>query len=315
MRRLKATIEPTGTLTPAEAPSPATSAGSCSATASSTPASTATTRASSAWSPRSPPTSTQTPTARGSPRSTGNGSGAILCVHEDEHDGQAAHAARRAEGARPRRRRHARRRGHPPRPPARLPHAHALDQRQPAPRAPHLRARRLHARPSPSRERSFGARPRRPDLVAYPQAMNRDELRALQAPLKSRYKDDPTEAFITLKAKGTRRRRRLLQRRDRPRDRPGRPAPAHGRRRQPAVLAATCCSRRSSPARASRCRRSPRRSRSRSPTASVYAEGDLDFRGTLGVDKEAPVGFSDIRLRVRARHAAPTTSSSPRCSS
>ena len=28
----------------------------------------------------------------------------------------------------------------------------------------------------------------------------------------------------------------------------------------------------------------------------VHAEGDLDFRGTLGVDREAPVGFSDIRL-------------------
>ena len=28
----------------------------------------------------------------------------------------------------------------------------------------------------------------------------------------------------------------------------------------------------------------------------VYAEGDLDFRGTLGVDREAPVGFSSIRL-------------------
>ena len=29
---------------------------------------------------------------------------------------------------------------------------------------------------------------------------------------------------------------------------------------------------------------------------SVRAEGDLDFRGTLGVDKEAPVGFQAIRL-------------------
>ena len=28
----------------------------------------------------------------------------------------------------------------------------------------------------------------------------------------------------------------------------------------------------------------------------VHAEGDLDFRGTLGVDKEAPVGFEEIRL-------------------
>ena len=29
---------------------------------------------------------------------------------------------------------------------------------------------------------------------------------------------------------------------------------------------------------------------------TVRAEGDLDFRGTLGVDKEAPVGFKNIRL-------------------
>ena len=31
--------------------------------------------------------------------------------------------------------------------------------------------------------------------------------------------------------------------------------------------------------------------------ARVRAEGDLDFRGTLGVDREAPVGFRAIRLR------------------
>ena len=31
--------------------------------------------------------------------------------------------------------------------------------------------------------------------------------------------------------------------------------------------------------------------------ASVQVEGDLDFRGTLSVDKNAPVGFKDIRLR------------------
>ena len=30
--------------------------------------------------------------------------------------------------------------------------------------------------------------------------------------------------------------------------------------------------------------------------ARVYAEGDLDFRGTLGVERAAPVGFRDIRL-------------------
>jgi uncharacterized OsmC-like protein len=32
--------------------------------------------------------------------------------------------------------------------------------------------------------------------------------------------------------------------------------------------------------------------------ASIEAEGDLDFRGTLGVSKEVPVGFQDIRLKI-----------------
>lgn len=31
-------------------------------------------------------------------------------------------------------------------------------------------------------------------------------------------------------------------------------------------------------------------------TGTVHAEGDLDFRGTLGVDKQAPVGFRAVRL-------------------
>ncbi len=31
----------------------------------------------------------------------------------------------------------------------------------------------------------------------------------------------------------------------------------------------------------------------------VYAEGDLDFRGTLAVSKETPVGFKDIRLKFK----------------
>jgi uncharacterized OsmC-like protein len=38
-------------------------------------------------------------------------------------------------------------------------------------------------------------------------------------------------------------------------------------------------------------------SRDRRPVGSVHAEGDLDFRGTMAVSKEVPVGFSDIRLR------------------
>jgi uncharacterized OsmC-like protein len=37
----------------------------------------------------------------------------------------------------------------------------------------------------------------------------------------------------------------------------------------------------------------------------VSAEGDLDFRGTLGVSREAPVGFRDIRLRFDLDTDAP----------
>ena len=38
---------------------------------------------------------------------------------------------------------------------------------------------------------------------------------------------------------------------------------------------------------------------------TVSAEGDLDFRGTLGVSREAPVGFRDIRLRFDLETVAP----------
>lgn len=38
---------------------------------------------------------------------------------------------------------------------------------------------------------------------------------------------------------------------------------------------------------------------------SLRAEGDLDFRGTLGVSKDAPVGFQEIRLIVNLDSSAP----------
>ena len=40
-------------------------------------------------------------------------------------------------------------------------------------------------------------------------------------------------------------------------------------------------------------------------TGTVAAEGDLDFRGTLGVAKEAPVGFAQIRLHFEVDTDAP----------
>ena len=38
---------------------------------------------------------------------------------------------------------------------------------------------------------------------------------------------------------------------------------------------------------------------------TVHAEGDLDFRGTMAVSKEAPVGFAEIRLRFDVDTSAP----------
>ena len=40
-------------------------------------------------------------------------------------------------------------------------------------------------------------------------------------------------------------------------------------------------------------------------SGTVSAEGDLDFRGTLGVEKTAPVGFRDIRLTFDVDSDAP----------
>jgi uncharacterized OsmC-like protein len=39
--------------------------------------------------------------------------------------------------------------------------------------------------------------------------------------------------------------------------------------------------------------------------AKLIAEGDLDFRGTLGVAKDAPVGFREIRLKFKLESDAP----------
>jgi uncharacterized OsmC-like protein len=39
-------------------------------------------------------------------------------------------------------------------------------------------------------------------------------------------------------------------------------------------------------------------------SGTVHAEGDLDWRGTLAVDKEAPVGFKTIRMRFDLKSEA-----------
>ena len=80
--------------------------------------------------------------------------------------------------------------------------------------------------------------------------MDATALRAMQAPIKERYKGDPGAAMITLKAKGT-----LDNQASPARSRPGRRSPSRACIRRPAARGssfapATCCSKRSSPARA-----------------------------------------------------------------
>ena len=123
------------------------------------------------------------------------------------------------------------------------------------------------------------------------------QLRELQAPLKARYKDQPTTAVVTLRAKGEIGQEGLACRVE-----TGRALveaglhPASGGSGLQAcsgdmlleALAACAGVTLSAVATALGIQIS---------RGTVLAEGDLDFRGTLGVAKDAPVGFAAIRLR------------------
>jgi uncharacterized OsmC-like protein len=127
--------------------------------------------------------------------------------------------------------------------------------------------------------------------------MDEPALRAMQAPIKERYKSDPTAANITLKAKGT-----LDDVNIACKVQTGRALAVAGL--HPAtggsglelcsgdmlLEALVACAGVTMKAVATALE-IPLRS------AAVSAEGDLDFRGTLGVAKDAPVGFAQIRLR------------------
>lgn len=127
--------------------------------------------------------------------------------------------------------------------------------------------------------------------------MNADDLRSLQAPLKSRYKEDPEAAVVTLTADGDLTGEDLVCRVE-----TGKALveaglhPATGGNGLSAcsgdmlLQALVACAGVTVKAVAKALGITLRGGR-------VLAEGDLDFRGTLGVDKEAPVGFRAIRLR------------------
>ncbi len=125
--------------------------------------------------------------------------------------------------------------------------------------------------------------------------MDRDALRALQAPLKDAYKQDPGQALITLTATGT-----LGEGVSCSVD-TGRAIANAGLHPATGGDGTLLCSGDMLLEALVACAGVTLGAVSTSlgipiNEGRVHAEGDLDFRGTLGVDKQAPVGFSDIRL-------------------
>jgi uncharacterized OsmC-like protein len=126
--------------------------------------------------------------------------------------------------------------------------------------------------------------------------MDRAELQAVQKPLKDRYREEPTAALITLRADG-----KLDEEQIACKVETGRTLVEAGLHPATGGTGAFACSGdmllEALVACAGVTLRSVATSMELDVTGSVHAEGDLDFRGTLGVDRETPVGFTAIRLR------------------
>jgi uncharacterized OsmC-like protein len=122
-----------------------------------------------------------------------------------------------------------------------------------------------------------------------------DELREVQTPLKERYRSEPDAAAITLRAAGT------LDEGVSCSVQTGRALATAGLHPLTGGDGSLLCSGDMLLEALVACAGVTLRAVATSldiPVAGgrVSAEGDLDFRGTLGVDREAPVGFSAIRL-------------------
>jgi uncharacterized OsmC-like protein len=126
--------------------------------------------------------------------------------------------------------------------------------------------------------------------------MDRAELQAAQAPLKERYREDAGAALVTLSADG-----QLDEEQIACSVQTGRALVEAGLHPATGGTGALACSGdmllEALVACAGVTLRSVATSMELDVAGSVHAEGDLDFRGTLGVDREAPVGFTAIRLR------------------
>ncbi|HUO47257.1 MAG TPA: OsmC family protein [Acidimicrobiales bacterium] len=125
--------------------------------------------------------------------------------------------------------------------------------------------------------------------------MDRTELRARQRPLKERYGQEPEAALITLHAQG-----RLGDEAVSCSVDTGRAVVAAGLHPATGGDGTFACSGdmllQALVACAGVTLRSVATNRGLAIGGTVRAEGDLDFRGTLGVDRSAPVGFRSIRL-------------------
>jgi len=126
--------------------------------------------------------------------------------------------------------------------------------------------------------------------------MNTEQLKELQAPLKAKYREAPDAAVITLKADGTLGEGITCSVQTGKALTAAGLHPATGGNGMSAcsgdmlLEALVACAGVTLGAVATAIGVNVRK-------GSVHAEGDLDFRGTLGVAKDAPVGFREIRLR------------------
>lgn len=126
--------------------------------------------------------------------------------------------------------------------------------------------------------------------------MKAEDLREMQAPLKSRYLDEPESAVITLHAEGDIGGEGVVCKVD-----TGRAIVEAGLHPATGGSGLQACSGDMLLEALVACAGVTLKAVATAleipvTGGKVKAEGDLDFKGTLGVDKEAPVGFRDIRL-------------------
>jgi uncharacterized OsmC-like protein len=135
--------------------------------------------------------------------------------------------------------------------------------------------------------------------------MDRESLRRLQQPLKDRYRSEPGTALVTLRAQGALGEgvtcsvatgQALVQAGLHPASGGGGMSACSGEMLLQALVACAGVTLNS----VATSMEIPIQ------RGTVHAEGDLDFRGTMGVSREAPVGFTSIRLRFDLESSAPS---------